>query len=159
MVDEADIEAASDMNIFLQRRALEQMKKNISFTYILRDDQNSEPHRVLAYYCTSVGQLKPEDLPNVVSPRMTIPVFVLLRLAVDRQFQGKGYGSKLFVHILRQAVDLSSQIGLYAVVLEPLNEHLRAFYEKFGLLSLTDDPDRMYIRIRDVESWMSKLGN
>jgi ribosomal protein S18 acetylase RimI-like enzyme len=156
MVDEEDLEAASDMNVFLQHNALDQTKKGVSRTFILRDEKGDDPNRALGYFSTSVAHLKSEEMPKVVSSKMTIPVFVLLRLAIDKEFQGRGYGSKLFIHILHQLTQLASQTGVYALVLEPLNEQVRGFYERFGLCSLPGDLARMYIRVKDVESWLNQ---
>jgi len=156
MVEEADRETAADMNLFLQRYAIEQAKKGVSRTYILRDDNTTDSGRVIGYYATSVGHLIPNDIPKVVSSRMTIPVFLLLRLAIDKDFQGKGYGAKLFIHVLHRLVRLAEETGIYALVLDPLNDHVRSFYEKFGLRPLPGDATRMYIRMRDVEAWISQ---
>ena len=156
MIEEEDREAAADMNLFVQRRAIEQAKKGVSRTYILRDDSAADAGRVIGYYATSVGHLAPDDIPKVVSPRMMIPVFLVLRLAIDKGFQGKGYGAKLFVHVLHRLVYLAEETGIYALVLDPLNDHVRSFYEKFGLRSLPGDAARMYIRVRDVGAWISQ---
>ena len=156
MVEEKDREDADDMNHFIRHHALDQVKKGISRTFVLRDIDGEEPNRVLAYYSTSVGHLAPVDIPKVVSPRMTIPVIFLLRLAVDKNFQRRGFGAKLMIHFLVQVVQLANQTGIYALVLEPLNEHVRSFYQKFGLLPLPRDPNRMYVRIRDIEEWLKQ---
>ncbi len=154
MVETKDVEDALDMNVFLQHHALEQAKKDISRTFVLRDQNAEEPHKAIAYYSTSVSHLESADIPRVVSPRMVIPVAVLLRLAVDNSYQGKGIGKKLFVHFLHRMVSVGSEIGVYALVLEPLNQRVRGFYERFGLLPLPEDPTRMYVRLRDVRSWL-----
>lgn len=156
MVEGEDLEAASEMNVFLQRYALDQMKKGVSRTFVLRDEKGDDPNRTLGYYSTSVAHLMSEEIPKVVSPRMTIPVFVLLRLAIDKEVQGRGYGSKLFVHVLHQLVHLNAITGVYALVLEPLNAHVRGFYERFGLCSFPGDPHRMYARVKEIESWLKQ---
>lgn len=156
MVEEEDLEAASEMNVFLQRYALDQIKRRVSRSFILRDEKGGDPSRTLGYYSTSVAHLTSEEMPKVVSSQMTIPVLVLLRLAIDKEFQGRGYGSKLFVHVLHQLVQLNTITSVYALVLEPLNEHVRGFYERFGLCSLPGDPTRMYVRVKDIESWLDQ---
>ena len=156
MVEEKVRDDAADMNFFIQRHALDQVKKGISRTFVLRDIDGEEPNRVLAYYSTSVGHLAPDDIPKVVSARMTIPVILLLRLAVDRNFQRRGFGAKLLIHFLVQVVDLASQTGIYALVLDPLNERVKSFYQKFGLCPLPGDPTRMYVRVREIEDWLKR---
>lgn len=158
MVADEDRAAAAEMNVFLQKHALDQSKRGISRTFVLRDERAEHPNRVIAYYSTSVGHLQPSDLPKVVSPRMTIPVALLQRLAVDRQFQGKGIGTKLLVHSLASLDRVARDIGVYALVLEPLNERVRGFYERFGMRLLPEDPTRMYARISDIHAWLAAHG-
>jgi GNAT superfamily N-acetyltransferase len=158
MVADSDREDAAEMNAFLRKHALDQTKKGISRTFVLRDDESEDPHRVIAYYATSVGHLQSGDLPKVVSPRMTIPVAFLQRLAVDRQFQGKGIGTKLLVYFLVKLVHVAGDIGVYALVLEPLNERVRGFYERFGLRPLPEDTTRLYARISDIQVWLTSRG-
>lgn len=158
MVEAKDREDAAEKNAFLQRHALDQAKKDISRTFVVRDTEAAEPDRVIAYYTTSVGHLEPSRLPRVVSERMTIPVITLLRLAVDRTYQGKGIGSKLQIYFMVQLVNLSHETGIYALVLEPLNERVAGFYERFGLRPLPGDPTHMYVRVRDLRAWLAAHG-
>lgn len=154
MVEEEDRADAADMNAFLQRRALDQAKRGVSRTFVVLETDGEQPNRVIAYYSTSVGHLKPDDLTKVVSPHMTIPVIHLLRLAVDRRYQNRKIGKRLLAYYLSRAVLVADETGIYAVVLEPLNAHVRGFYERFGFQSLPNDPGRMYLSMRDVRAWL-----
>jgi GNAT superfamily N-acetyltransferase len=159
MVTETDREDAAEMNAFVRKHALDHTKKGISRTFVLRDEGADDSFRVIAYYSTGVGHLHASELPRVVSPRMTIPVALLQRLAVDREFQHKGIGTKLLVHLLVQLVRVADDIGVYALVLEPLNDRVRGFYERFGLVPLPGDPSRMYVRVTDVRAWLVAHGH
>ena len=154
MVLEEDRANAADMNTFLQRRALDQAKRGVSKTFVVLETEGMGPNRVIAYFSTSVGHLQPDDLPKVVSPNMTIPVIHLLRLAVDKKHQGRRIGKRLLAYFFSRAVIVAHEMGIHAVVLEPLNEHVKAFYEKFGFLALPGDPERMYLSMRDLKAWL-----
>jgi GNAT superfamily N-acetyltransferase len=154
MVEEEDKADAADMNAFLQRRALDQAKREISKTFVVLDTNGEEPNRILAYYSTSVGHLQPDDIPKVVSSSMTIPVIHLLRLAVDKQYQGKGIGKRLLAYFFTRAILVAQETGTYAVVLEPLNDQVRDFYDRFGFQPLPHDNGRMYLSIRDARAWL-----
>jgi GNAT superfamily N-acetyltransferase len=80
-------------------------------------------------------------------------------MAVDKQFQGKGIGAHLLVYFLVSLVQVARKVGIHALVLEPLNERVRGYYERFGLLPLPEDPTRMYARVRDIEAWLLDHGN
>jgi GNAT superfamily N-acetyltransferase len=159
MTEDKDRAAAAEMNAFLQHHALDQAKKDISKTFVVRGPDTEEPHRVIAYYSTSVGHLQPQQLPNVVSARMTIPVVFLLRLAVDSAFQRNKVGSKLLAYFLIRLVHVARDTGVYALVLEALNERVRGFYERFGLRPLPGDANHMYIRINDIRAWLVAHGH
>jgi GNAT superfamily N-acetyltransferase len=156
MTEETDRVDAADMNSFLNRHAFDQEKKGISRTFVLCAPESGEPQRVLAYYTSSVGHLQPQQMPKVVSDRMTIPIVYLLRLAVDSQHQGNRMGSRLFVHFLAQVVSVADITGVYALVLEPLNDRVRTFYERFGLRPLPGSETHMYVRITDLRAWLSQ---
>jgi GNAT superfamily N-acetyltransferase len=153
MVEEEDKADAADMNEFLHRRALDQAKRGVSKTFVVLEEDGERPGRVIAYYSTSAGHLKPDDLPKVVSSTMTIPVIYLLRLAVDKRYQNMKIGRRLLAYFLSRAVEVANEIGVYAVVLEPLNSRVRKFYELFGFRPLPDDPGRMVISMKDVRAW------
>ena len=157
MVEQKDKEDAADMNTFLQRRALDQAKRGVSRTFVVLDTDGEQPDRIIAYYSTSTGHLKSDDLPKVVSPNTTIPVIHLLRLAVDKRHQNKRMGKRLLAYFFSRAVMVAQAVGVYAVVLEPLNDHVREFYERFGFKTLPSDPGRMYISMRDVMAWMQSV--
>ena len=123
-------------------------------TFVALETDGEQPNRAVAYYSTCVGHLKSDDLTKVVSPNMTIPVIHLLRLAVDKRYQNRKLGKRLLAYFFSRAVVVAEETGIYAVVLEPLNDHVRGFYERFGFKSLPDDPGRMYISIRDVRAWL-----
>ena len=154
MVEEEDRADAADMNAFLQRRAIDQAKRGVSRTFVVLEAEDERPDRVIAYYTTSAGHLKPDDLPKVVSPNMTIPVIHLLRLAVDKRYQGRGIGKRLLAYFFSRAVVVADEMGIHAIVLEPLNDHVRAFYERFGFQPLPGDPDRLFLSMRELRAWL-----
>ncbi len=154
MVEEEDKADAAGMNEFLHRRALDQAKRGVSKTFVVLETDGEQPNRVIAYYSTSAGHLQPDALPKVVSPHMTIPAIHLLRLAVDRRRQGGRIGKRLLAYFFSRAVVVANDMGIYAVVLEPLNDHVRTIYEKFGFQPLPGNPGRMYLSIRDVRAWL-----
>ena len=159
MAADKDREDAADRDAFLRKHALDHTKKGISRTFVLRDEDSDDPYRVIAYYSAGVGHLQPADLPRVVSPRMTVPVALLQRLAVDRQFQHMGIGTKLLVNFLARLVQVARDIGVYALVLEPLNDRVRGFYERFGLCAMPEDSSRLYARVTDIHEWLTAHGH
>ena len=75
---------------------------------------------------------------------------LLARLAVDLDQQGQGVGEFLLLDVLRRAVVISEQTGLYGVVLDALNERAKKFYLSYGFAELIDDPFHLFIAIETI---------
>jgi len=49
---------------------------------------------------------------------------------------------------LSRAIQLSDELGLHAIEVMALSDEARAFYEKYGFLSLLDDKNHLYLSIK-----------
>ena len=83
--------------------------------------------------------------------KLPVPVALIGRLAVDKCVSGRGLGETLLIHALRSAQRVSEIMGLYAVVVDALNEQARSFYLKYGFNELTDDQLHLYLSIKTIK--------
>ncbi|MGH7068359.1 MAG: GNAT family N-acetyltransferase, partial [Acetobacteraceae bacterium] len=72
-------------------------------------------------------------------------MLLLGQLAVDRQHQSKGCSRSLMLFALTTAVRFSDEIGCFGVLTHPLDDQVRAFYNRFGFETLPFDPRRSMI--------------
>jgi GNAT superfamily N-acetyltransferase len=135
------------LNVFLRQFARQGLSKRISRTSVAVEDETAP--QILGYHTTLVTTLKFEQLPAKIS-KAGIPALLLARLAVDVQQQGRGIGEFLLLDVLRRAVIISEQTGLYAVVLDALNERARKFYLRYGFEELVDDPLHLFLPIETI---------
>lgn len=108
--------------------------------------------RIAAYYCVSTGAVARADWPkkfqrNTPDP---IPVLLLGRLAVDKDFQGHGLGADLLHHCLRQSLAVATKVGFRACVVHPLDEDAALFYAKYGFLPMAQDNQVMFLPIETI---------
>jgi predicted N-acetyltransferase YhbS len=108
--------------------------------------------RLAAYYCLAAGCIARERLPgrlrrNAPEP---IPVIVLGRLAVDRDFKGRGLGSDLLADALHRSVSASGTIGVRAVIVHPLTPALIPFHDRIGFARLPGDSLAMFIAMEEI---------
>jgi hypothetical protein len=61
------------------------------------------------------------------------------------------------MHALFVAYQLSTQIGAYAVVVDPLDARARAFYQKFDFAPLPGDSDRLFLSMKHLAKSLSAL--
>jgi GNAT superfamily N-acetyltransferase len=137
---------------FLQRFARQNQDRGLSRTFVLTSGNSSE---VLGYYTLRAGALLPGDLPEAARkklPRYPVPVAHLARLAVDERVRGQGLGSMLLVDALEQIVSVARQVGIYAVEVLAKDDRARAFYAHHGFSPLVDDPNHLYVSLREVRA-------
>ena len=127
-------------------------KRNLGRTYVALDGGNP---RVLGYYTLASGALDAESLPAKQAkklPRHPLPVILLARLAVDRSVQGTGLGGFLLRDALTRSLGLSEELGIHAVVVDALDAEARAFYQRFGFSTLTDDEMRLFLPVSTIRA-------
>ncbi len=113
--------------------------------------------RIGGYYTLSAASVQLQDLPaDTVRrlPRYPSCRLLLGRLAVDRRYQGHGWGRFLLVDALRRCV--RSEIPGFAVVVDAIDENARRFYRRESFLSLPHSPNRLFRRISDLAGWSVK---
>jgi GNAT superfamily N-acetyltransferase len=137
---------------FLRSLAGQYEKRNIGRTYVATRPGEA---RVLGYYTLSSGAVPIENLPEPSArklPRHPVPTILLGRLAVDREVHGQGLGEALLVDALGRALDFSETLGVHAVEVVAIDERARAFYERYGFLTLIDDPLHLYLPIASIRN-------
>lgn len=114
------------LNDWLNDRALKN-ESRFSRTYVVCAGQ-----RVVAYFCIAAGAVDREAVPGKVrrNAPATIPVSVIGRLAVDRNYAGQGLGADLLADALHRIAVASQSIGIGAVLVHAKSDAAKRFYLK-----------------------------
>jgi GNAT superfamily N-acetyltransferase len=118
-------------------------------TYVVRDDD-----RVIAYYCLATGGIERKQLPRKIrhgNPDL-VPVFVLGRMAVDLEFQGRRLGRHLLGHCFLQCCAAAEIIGTRGLLVHPLNDQLVEFYRKAQFYEISGLPRAMLITTEAIQA-------
>jgi GNAT superfamily N-acetyltransferase len=115
---------APALNDWLRHRALKN-ESRFSRTYVVCADE-----RVVGYYCISAGAVERAASPGRLRRNApdAIPVSVIGRLAVDRNYAGKGLGADLLADALRRIAVASQSIGIAAVLVHAKDDAAKQFY-------------------------------
>ncbi len=111
------------------------------------------PRQVLGYYSISAGAIDRDNLSAQAAkrfPSFPIPVARLARLAVDREFQGRGLGEDLLLDGLNRVLRASDDIGIVAVLLDAKHEKAKRFYMRYEFESLPDQPLTLWLPMAAV---------
>jgi GNAT superfamily N-acetyltransferase len=138
-----------ELDDFLRTKAVKHQAQRVSRTFVLVDD--AEPRRILGYYSLSNSQIAREDItPDEAKalPRHPIPGVMLARLAIAAAEQGKSYGTWLLMDALKRTALISQDSGVYALVVDAIDETAKRFYLRFGFIPITDRPMTLYLPLK-----------
>jgi ribosomal protein S18 acetylase RimI-like enzyme len=88
-------------------------------------------------------------------PGYHVPATLLGRLAIDSRFQGRGYGELLIVDALRRALQTTTEVASYAVVVDALNQRARSFYERYEFCAFPDRKLRLFLPMKTIADLFS----
>jgi GNAT superfamily N-acetyltransferase len=136
------------LNDYLLHFASQHQRRQIGRTFVLL--RQPDP-RVLGFYTLAASSVAfVHLLESEKLPKYPVPVVKLAQLAVDQSLRGQGWGEFLLFDALARAERISREVAVYAVELDALTDTARAFYLKYGFVSLKDDPHHLYIPMKRI---------
>jgi GNAT superfamily N-acetyltransferase len=138
------------LDAFIQSLVTQYEKRKLGITYVavLPGDR-----RVIGYYTLASSSVPFHNLPPKTArklPKHPVPVALLGRLAVDATAQGRGLGRLLLMDALKKCLDLSEQLGIFAVEVMAIDQEAKAFYLKYGFMPLLDDEMHLFMPIKTI---------
>ncbi len=132
---------------WLKRRALQNEKTGASRTYVICTSEE-----VVGYYALAVGAVASEKAPGRVRRNMAdpIPVMILGRLAVHKDFQGKKVGQGLLRDAVLRTLQASNIAGIRAILVHAISERAVKFYEESGFAPSPMDPLTLVISVSEA---------
>lgn len=145
------------LNNYLRNQAGQDFKRKLSVCFVLAD---KETECIQGYYTLSNHSIPLSCFPEQLKRKLpisykSIPATLLGRLAIDKNFKGKGLGKILLIDALRRSYEISKEIGSFAVVVDPIDREAELFYEKFDFIKLPDSK-KMFIAIRTLKELFEK---
>lgn len=138
------------LNTYLKKYALPNNRNHSSRTYVAIKNGI----QIIGYFSLAFGSVE----HNATPPRITrglgrypVPVLVLARLAVHKNYQNIGLGRALVKHSLLKALNAAEIAGLRAVIVHAKDEKAKFFYEKFGFSPSPLDPFHLFLLIKDIQ--------
>lgn len=132
---------------WLKRRARSNEAEGASRTFVVHAGT-----RVVGYYTLAAGSIMHAPAIGRIRRNMPepIPVILLGRLAIDKEWQGKGVGADLLRDAVLRAASAAGTIGVRAILVHAISEAAKAFYERHGFRPSPVDPMTLMITIEDT---------
>ncbi len=140
-----------ELNDWLRQVARQHQDKGLSKTFVAAREEL--PARICGYYALTLAELENRNLPEALRKKLPrrIPGVRLGRLAVDRQYQGKGLGELLLVDALTRAQRIYAEVGGIGLFVDALDEQAAGYYRNFGFEASPDNPLLLFLSARVTE--------
>jgi len=139
----------SSLNEWLKKRALKNQASGGSRCFILCNGK-----KVIGYYTLSAGAIHHDTAPKAMRRNMPdpLPVLLLGRLAIDKNYHNKGLGSALLRDAMIRAVSVASDAGVFAILVHALSEQAKRFYLSRGFVESILQPMTLIMTLKTVQS-------
>ncbi|MFS2114548.1 GNAT family N-acetyltransferase [Herbaspirillum frisingense] len=136
------------LNRYLREQVSQDIRRRVAACFVALDDSQ----RIAAYYTLASASVPlaglPDDLRRKLPRYGAIPAIRMGRLAVDREFKGRGLGSALLVNAMRRAV--AAEIPGAVMVVEAKDPQAAAFYRHHGFIDLRDAPLTLFLPLSSL---------
>lgn len=138
---------------WLKKRALKNHAAGASRCFVL-----CAGAAVIGYYSLSGGAIGREATPKAMRRNMPdpLPVLLLGRLAVDRRYHNRGLGQALLRDAMLRAVNVSSEAGVFAILVHALSEQAKRFYLSRGFVESPLQPMTLLMTLETVRSILAE---
>ncbi len=139
------------LNHYLQRVASQDQKRRSAVPFVFAEGQ-----RILGFYTLSSTSVNLESLPESSRKKLPryplVPATLIGRLAVDRSARGKRLGERLLMDAMYRALDASSTVASFAVLVDALEIEPDpvTFYEQYGFVRLVSHPRSLYLPMATI---------
>jgi GNAT superfamily N-acetyltransferase len=133
---------------YFRSQAGQDARKNMAAPFVLVLPDGA----IGGYYTLSATGVKLAEFPADITRKLPryplVPATLLGRLAVDQNYQGRGYGRFLLADALYRAA--WSEIASFAVIVDAKDDGARRFYERESFLALPDQPMKLFRPMADI---------
>lgn len=114
--------------------------------------------RVAGYYCLASSATDRGDGPPQLAGGMpvSVPIVLLGRLAVDREYAGRGLGFSLLQHATMRALEAALVVGIRAILVHAINDEIVPFYERFGFTAFPEARRTLFLLVQDARATLAR---
>lgn len=145
---DAFVSGVAALDEWLRRRARRNETEGASRTFVA-----CAGRRVVGYYSLSAGSVFQRVATGQVRRNMPdpVPAILLGRLAVDRNWQGRGLGADLLHHAVIRVTVAAQTIGVKALFVHAISDEAKAFYVRHGFKESPVEANTLMVTIDEAK--------
>jgi ribosomal protein S18 acetylase RimI-like enzyme len=142
------------LNTFLKHTARQHAERGISRTFVLVEEDDPEPKRILGFFSLNLCQLRADALPPNEAKRLprATPGVRLGRLAVANEYQRQGIGKILLVAAMVKFMEIYDRAGGIGLFVDAKDQDAKRYYEQFGFVSLPSNELELFLPLISVQA-------
>ncbi len=136
----------SELDRYFKRQAGQDIRRRIARVFVAA--RETAPERALGFYTLSALSIAAGELPRDIAkklPKHPMLAALIGRLAVDETAQGTGIGKMLLTDAIHRTLAASTEIAVFAMVVDARGRSARRFYEGFGFMPFPETPTRLFL--------------
>lgn len=124
-----------ELNEYFYFYLSQDVKRRLTSAYVVLDDEQN----LIGFYTLSFSSIKTDLISLKYSiPYSRVPVALLGRLAIQKEFQGKGFGGIILADAIKRI--MNNELNPAGVIVDMKATELFHFYKKFGFIRLESNP-------------------
>lgn len=146
---------SAPLDRYLREQASQDIKRRVATCFVAIPICHEH---VAGYYTLTATSVALDTVSAEIAKKLprypVVPAALLGRLAISKDWQGKGLGSTLLADALLRTA--RTELGVFAMLVDAKDEAARRFYEHFGFTLLLNHEHRLMLPIatalRQMES-------
>jgi ribosomal protein S18 acetylase RimI-like enzyme len=131
---------------YLQTQAAQDIRRRIANCFVAT---SANSNIIAGYYTFSAASVPMLDLPSETAKRLprypVVPAALIGRLAIDRQYRGRGLGAALLFDAIARAA--RADTAIFAVLVDAKDDAAAAFYRHHGFQPFAARPRTLFLPI------------
>ena len=145
------------LNLFLKQTARQHSARGISRTFVLVDEEASEPKPILGFFSLNLCQLKAESLSPDEARKLPRDVsgIRLGRLAVAKEYQRQGLGKTLLIAAMEKVIGIFNTAGGIGLFVDAKDQQAKRYYEQFGFASMPSNELELFLPMKTIQETLA----
>jgi ribosomal protein S18 acetylase RimI-like enzyme len=147
---------SAPLNLFLKQTARQHAERGISRTFVLVDEDATDPKPILGFFSLNLCQIKAESLPPGEARKLPRDVsgIRLGRLAVAQGCQRQGIGQTLLAAAMEKFIEICNPAGGIGLFVDAKDQAAKRYYEQFGFVSLPSNELALFLPVKTIQEAM-----
>ena len=148
------------LNLFLKQPARQHAVRGISRTFVLVEEDASEPKPILGFFSLNLCQIKSESLSPQAARKLPRDVsgIRLGRLAVAKAHQRQGIGKTLLAASMGKFMEIFNTAGGIGLFVDAKDQEAKRYYQQFGFVSLPSNELELFLPVTTIQEALAQNG-